>query len=68
MKIVTYKCDICLEEITDLRGMIGVRFSDNHKFLLDNYKSTDGVHICIRCATQLQNQLTNKDICDTFGI
>ena len=54
-----YWCDICGEkyDFSSADGkLIGVRFTDNTKFQLGNYKATDGRHVCMRCLGQLWNQ------------
>ena len=59
-----YNCDICRDEIKDPRNSFGVCFSNMTDFTLGGYGSTDGVHICYRCARQLREHLNNKQICE----
>jgi len=52
-----YICDICREEIKDTTNLFGVYFKNMTNFELSGHKSTDGQHICYRCAKQLKEQL-----------
>lgn len=54
-KKVTFHCDICSEQTDPLR-IFGVRFSDNHNFKLDGASTTDGKHLCEKCAEQIYEQ------------
>lgn len=58
-----YKCDICNEQIErpDLE-LYGIRFSNMKDFTIGGYGSTDGTHICIRCASQLRKHLNSEAI------
>ena len=59
-----YKCDICSDEITDTTKAYGINFSSLNKFKIDSVKSTEGKHICFRCARLLAFELTRTDIDD----
>jgi len=45
-----YSCDICRDEIKDPLNSFGVHFTNMTDFTLGGYGSTEGVHICYRCA------------------
>ena len=57
-----YSCDICKDEIKDPRDSFGVHFTNMADFTLGSYGSTDGVHICHRCARQLREYLNSEQI------
>jgi len=52
-----YTCDICRDE-TPRASLFGCNFSNMKKFKLDRPETTQGVHICVWCLDQLQNQLS----------
>jgi len=58
-KKVTYSCDICRDE-TPRDQLLGCHFSNMKDFKLASPESTDGVHICMRCLGQLEQQLAKK--------
>lgn len=59
MKREIYTCDICSDEhpVCDL---FGLRFTDLENFVVGNARSTDGKHLCVKCAKQLTKQLPAK--------
>ncbi len=59
MKKVTYSCDICRDE-TPKDQLMGCNFRNMKEFKLDTAASTDGVHICMGCLRQLEQQLAQK--------
>lgn len=52
---VNYSCDICRDHApkADLHG---IHFLNMKKFDIRDAASTDGIHICIGCLTQLAEQ------------
>jgi len=57
-----YFCDICRDEIKNPVDSFGICFSNLTEFTLGGYGSTDGLHICYRCAKQLQKELSKINI------
>ena len=57
-----YTCNICRERIDNPVESFGVYFTNLHDFTLGAYGCTDGVHICYRCAKQLQIHLNEPEI------
>lgn len=53
-----YWCDLCDEQFIDGPGknLVGLRFKNNHDFVLGTPKDTDGHHICMRCLGQIYSQ------------
>lgn len=55
-----YWCDICDDRFSHKdaidQKLVGVRFTDNRKFVLSEFSSTDGHHVCMRCLSQLWQQ------------
>ena len=64
MKKVIYSCDICRDP-ADRVSLVGLNFSGMKRFKIDTVQSTDGVHICIGCLKQLQEQLAGMDLSPT---
>lgn len=54
-----YSCNLCHEKVRD-QNLMGVRFKNNYEFVLDEARTTDGTHICMRCLDQLKQQLATK--------
>jgi hypothetical protein len=54
-----YTCDICRDE-TPIERLMGCNFSGMKKFKLDAPGTTKGIHICVGCLDQLQEQLVSK--------
>jgi len=59
-----YTCNICNNEIEDLRKSFGVNFSNSDEFTLGGYDCTDDTHICHSCTKQLQTRLAVIQIDD----
>jgi len=62
-----YSCDICRDEIKDPHNSFGVHFTNMTDFTLGGYGSTEGVHICYRCARRLKTHLDNEQICKVMS-
>ena len=59
----TYRCNICTSEIEDPHNnSFGVKFNSRTFFTLGGYGSTEGCHLCYRCARQLKKHLNNEQI------
>jgi len=59
-----YSCNICREEKKP-DTLKGLNFSGMAKFKIDEARSTDGVHICLSCLSQLKAQLIDADWLET---
>lgn len=58
-----YNCNICEEEINNpYDTLFGICFKNNTDFTLGGYGSTDGQHLCYRCAKQLKEHLNSEQI------
>jgi hypothetical protein len=62
-----YTCDICGNEQKHPNALFGVHFSTLDKFTLGCYGSTEGKHICWRCAKQLRDALVGKPITEELA-
>jgi hypothetical protein len=64
--VKTYRCDICRgswNSTADAYGkLFGVFFKNDTDFTLEHLSKTDGVHICVRCAIQLQKELNTESV------
>lgn len=56
MKREIYSCDICGDEKSPV-DLIGLHFYRMQDFKLSNARTTDGKHLCVRCARHLAEQL-----------
>jgi len=57
-----YTCNICRDTIENPNQSFGVNFSNLTNFTFGGHGSTDGIHICYRCARQLKECLNNEEI------
>lgn len=56
-----YTCNLCREKVKPDR-LMGLRFQDMYNFQLDEAKTTDGAHVCMRCLDQLKTQLATSRV------
>ena len=50
-----YKCDVCRDEMSPA-DLYGIHFTNMKDFDIRHAASTDGVHVCERCMTQLRTK------------
>ena len=65
-KKTIYNCDICREDKPG-KDLFGVNFSNMQEFTLGGFGSTEGVHICFKCAKQLRRHLNSAQISKEIG-
>ena len=63
-----YSCNLCRENIADVKTIFGLHFTGMKNFTLGGYGCTEGSHICYMCAKQLQVQLNSQEITKELDI